>query len=351
MSQCKEASHHRSYFYVGGEYVKAGGGHVMENQMYVERLLPADVTKPYPIVFIHGGAQTGTNWLNKPDGGRGWASWFLEQGYEVYIVDQVHTGRSAWSPQSSFPQIMAPVEYIQEHFTATKNYPLWPQAHGHTQWPGTGMMGDPIFDAFYASQAQFLADPVEQERTMRLTGISLLDKIGECVLITHSRGGLHGWAWADARPALVKVLIQVEPRGPPFHEAIFSTRFVRPWGLTSIPLTYDPSPKDEKAPLRTKLLPASSEQEVDCYLQDEPARQLVNLKEMPILVVTGAASYHATYDHSIIAFLRQAYCEKVDHMKLGDIGIHGNGHMLFLEKNSDDIAEALEKWIDKTLSY
>lgn len=61
MSLPKEAFHQRSYFYVGGEYVKtAGGQHVFENQMYVERLLPADVTKPYPIIFIHGGAQTGT---------------------------------------------------------------------------------------------------------------------------------------------------------------------------------------------------------------------------------------------------------------------------------------------------
>ncbi|KAF8850068.1 alpha/beta-hydrolase [Acephala macrosclerotiorum] len=348
MAPSPEALVQRSYFYVGGEYVKTPAGTICENQMYVERLLPADVTKPYPIVFIHGGAQTGTNWLNKPDGGGGWASWFLDHGYEVYIVDQVHTGRSAWSPKSAFPQTVAPVEYIQRHFTATKNYPLWPQAHDHAQWPGTGMMGDPVFDAYYASQAQLLADPVEQERTMRLAGIALLDKIGASILITHSRGGLHGWAWADARPALVKALIQVEPRGPPFYEAVFSKKFVRPWGLTSIPLTYDPPPEDEKAPLTTEILRASSEEEVDCYLQEEPARQLVNLKSIPILVATGAASYHATYDHSIVAFLEQAGCEKVEHMKLADLGIHGNGHMLFLEKNSDEIAEALDSWIVNT---
>lgn len=81
-------------------------------------------------------AELKQNWLNKPDGGGGWASWFLDHGYEVYIVDQVHTGRSAWSPKSAFPQTVAPVEYIQRHFTATKNYPLWPQAHDHAQWPG-----------------------------------------------------------------------------------------------------------------------------------------------------------------------------------------------------------------------
>lgn len=210
------------------------------------------------------------------------------------------------------------------------------------------MMGDPIFDAYYASQTQFLLDTFEQERTMQLAGIALLDKIGACIPITHSRGGLHGWAWADARPDLVKGLIQVEPRGPPFYEAVFSKKFVRSWGLTSIPLNYDPPPENKEDPLKTRLLPASTKLEVDCYLQEEPAKQLVNLKQIPILVVTSAASYHATYDHSIVAFLEQAGCERVEHMKLADLGIHGNGHMLFLEKNSDDIAEALDNWVIST---
>jgi pimeloyl-ACP methyl ester carboxylesterase len=183
---------------------------------------------------------------------------------------------------------------------------------------------------------------------MRLAGIALLEKIGHSsILITHSRGGLHGWAWADARPKLVKTLIQIEPRGPPFYEAVFSTRFVRPWGLTSIPLTYSPSPSPdkEKIPLNTKVLKASENGKVDCYLQAEPARKLVNLKEMPILVLTGEASYHAMYDYGTVAFLQQAGCGMVEHLKLEDVGIEGNGHMMFLERNSDDIARVLEGWI------
>jgi hypothetical protein len=52
----------RSYMYVGGQYILNGAGqHVFADQMYVEKLTPAaGVTKPYPIVFIHGQAQTGT---------------------------------------------------------------------------------------------------------------------------------------------------------------------------------------------------------------------------------------------------------------------------------------------------
>jgi hypothetical protein len=61
-SSSKETWHTRDYFYVGGEYVNTTipGGHLFHNQMYVEKLSPKITLHPYPIVFVHGGAQTGT---------------------------------------------------------------------------------------------------------------------------------------------------------------------------------------------------------------------------------------------------------------------------------------------------
>jgi hypothetical protein len=50
----------RSYFYVGGNYVTTSTGTLFENQMYVEKLIPSTPAQPYPVVFIHGQAQTGT---------------------------------------------------------------------------------------------------------------------------------------------------------------------------------------------------------------------------------------------------------------------------------------------------
>ena len=53
--------HHRTYFYVGGNYsITDNGEHIYSNQIYVEKLTPAQVTQPYPIVFVHGQAQTAT---------------------------------------------------------------------------------------------------------------------------------------------------------------------------------------------------------------------------------------------------------------------------------------------------
>lgn len=57
-----EAASIREYFYAGGSYADDGkGGHIFKDQAYVEHLTPVSgATKRYPIVFIHGQAQTGT---------------------------------------------------------------------------------------------------------------------------------------------------------------------------------------------------------------------------------------------------------------------------------------------------
>lgn len=185
---------------------------------------------------------------------------------------------------------------------------------------------------------------------MREAGIALLDRIGPSIMITHSQGGLYGWAIADAEPTKIKALIQIDPKGPPFQEVIFSTDFSRPWGLTSIPLTFDPAPTNLSAPLATQVVPSPSSNLTDCIIQAEPALKLVNLAKVPILVETGEASYHAMYDYCSVLFLRQAGV-KVDHLELGKEGIHGNGHLQFMEKNSDDIAAMLHEWILGSVDY
>ena len=84
-----------SYFFVGGKIDPAVEGSPMVGHMYVEYMIPQRLRQPFPIVMVHGGSQTGTNFTGTPDGGEGWAQDFVRRGYAVYVVDQVARGRSA----------------------------------------------------------------------------------------------------------------------------------------------------------------------------------------------------------------------------------------------------------------
>ena len=64
----------RGYFYVGGKYVGELGKEIMQGQAYVEVVAPKDQRRPYPLVLIHGAAQTATNWMGTPDGRKGSAT-------------------------------------------------------------------------------------------------------------------------------------------------------------------------------------------------------------------------------------------------------------------------------------
>ncbi len=72
------------------------------------------------------------NWLNKPDGGEGWASFFLSQGYECYIIDQTFRGRSTWFPGNGTLGTYS-AELLQQRFTTPLLYmePLAPGIPAH----------------------------------------------------------------------------------------------------------------------------------------------------------------------------------------------------------------------------
>ncbi|TKX25816.1 hypothetical protein C1H76_1962 [Elsinoe australis] len=352
----------RTFSYVGGGYADDGTGtgeSIFREQMYVEKLEPYNHPnpRPNPVIFIHGQAQTGTNFLDKPDGGRGWASNFIADGYTVYIVDQTFRGRSPWQPGQGADQPSTySAEYIQKRFTAGGRYNLWPQAKLQTQWPGTGVKGDPIFDSFYSSNVQFISNATYQQSTVQSAGAALLDQIGvPSILIGHSQGGIMPILIADARPQLTKALVLLEPSGPPFQDAVFSTGAARRYGLTDVPLVYDPPVTNPATDLVKQVypppLPNTDNSTVPCILQAQsPApRQLPNLAPLPTLLLTAEASYHAPYDYCTVNYLKQAGVKRVEFLELGRVGIHGNGHLSFMENNSDQVWDLVNTFIKTTL--
>jgi hypothetical protein len=65
-------------------------------------------------------------------------------------------------------------------------------------------------------------------------------------------------------------------------------------------------------------------------------------------VVVGEASYHAVFDHCTVSWLNQAGV-KTDFIRLENEGLHGNGHMMMLEKNNLEIAKLLDDWIQRNV--
>ena len=116
-----------------------------------------------------------------------------------------------------------------------------------------------------------------------------------------------------------------------------------------VPLAYDPPLKPGERLSFVRQHKPDAPDLVRGWLQAEPARKLPKLAKVPILILVSEASYHAAYDHVTTAYLTQAGVP-TDFVRLPDIGIRGNGHMMMLEKNSDEIAGVIERWLKKTLA-
>jgi pimeloyl-ACP methyl ester carboxylesterase len=344
------------FFYVGGRTTTVDGRSYVSHQMYVEVRVPARQTHRIPIIMVHGGTMSGTNFTGTPDGREGWAQHFVRRGYAVYVVDQPGRGRSGYLAEAYGAARNVDRSNAARRYVAQEKFKLWPQAHLHTQWPGSGESDDPAALQLAQSQLPAIEDFTTQQVLNRDALVALLEKIGPAVLLVHSQAGAFGWPVADARPDLVKAILAIEPNGPPFYGVDFigAPEFFKQgplalkYGITSVPLTYAPPVADASELAVAQQDKPDGPDLVRCWAQKEPARQLPNLQKMPILVLSSEASYHAPYDHCTVKYLQQAGA-KPSFVKLADLGIRGNSHVMMLEKNSAEIAAVIVKWLEQNL--
>ena len=349
----------QGHFYVGGHYVGEPGKETMDGAMYVEVWVPKNIRHPYPVVLMTGGGGQGAySLIETPDGRPGWAYDFVRQGYTVYMMDYPGQGRSAFIPSldgSLVPPRSGPLmeEVWSGGRPASTAASSWPQAKKYTQWPSNapnkGKMGDPVFDYFAKTELQTVTGPNQEKRTVEAVE-QLLDLIGQPVILMLNSGiAASGWVVADARSKLVKGIVAVEPVAPPIENAERGARGPgRVWGLTNLPVHYDP-PIEKASDLETvRQDSADGPGLIPCWIQKEPARKLVNLEGIPVLNVSGEASYHRPYAHCIAKWLNQAGV-KTAFVKLEDVGLSGNGHQMMSEANSAGIAKYLQTWLEKNV--
>lgn len=344
-------------FFVGGKYIPTKKGQRMAGQMYVQYQIPAQQTHPYPLLMFHGGGQTGEGYFETPDGREGWATYFLRQGYAVYVVDQVGRGRSGYFGDSYGPTRKPDTSYSIQWFSRQQDTALYPQSKLHTQWPGGGKPGDAIFDQFFAGQMEDMTNLEQNEQLNRAAADELIDKIGPVILVTHSQSGPIGWGIANDRPQGVKAVVAVESSGPPFYNLKdvgapdwfkYGGKISRPYGITQTPLTYEPAVSGAADLKPVEQAKADRPDVTKCWLQSSPVHKLVNLAQVPILMVGSAASYHVPFDHCTSAYLTQAGV-KNDFIRLPTQGMKGNGHFIMLEDNNLQAAKFIESWLDKKI--
>lgn len=356
LCKTKETSYARDTFFVGGGYVPSGipGQSMWGDQLYVEKLSPKKVKKTYPIVFVSAGVPAGNVWLNTPDNRKGWASYYLDKGYQVYIVDIAANGRSGQQELAKYPLRFGSSDIINEQgFTAPEKYNQYPQSQLHTQWPGNGTRGDPIFDAFTASNIPLSSNSVNVENTMRTSGCQLLALIGQSYTVCHSNGCSYTALWSDSCPDLLRANINIEPGNIPFTSLIGNNTVPgvgrtasRPCGLTFTPLKSDP-PVTNCSAITTQEVGPDTPSKRSCILQTGTIHKLTEVGKVPYVMITGEASPHITYDHCFVEYFKQMGVNNFQWIKLADIGIKGNAHFMFLEKNNMDIAKAISKRLDK----
>ncbi|MBI4265792.1 MAG: alpha/beta fold hydrolase [Acidobacteria bacterium] len=280
------------YFWVGAEVQKRDYGTIVFGQMYVQYLVPEQIRHPNPVVLVHGGGGQMTHYLGL-DGNAGWAHYYVQNGYQVYLVDRPGHGRSpvsldALGPIGNLPMMAGISADFVRAATGTPR-----------RWMGTGQIGDPLLDQFVAGQN---AAPTNGELMQRLwasRGAELLDKIGPAIIQTHSAGGPFGFIVANERPALTKGVVCFEGGAGPVL------------GQNNTP---NPMP---------------------------------NLKGIPMMYLTAEASGRAN-GPTIVAALRQSGA-LAEHITLKDRGITGNGHFAMVETNRKEVFEVIRGWIESKL--
>ncbi|MGA2882252.1 MAG: alpha/beta fold hydrolase [Bryobacteraceae bacterium] len=341
-----------SFFWVGVERAEIPRGTVINGkQMYVEYQIPTHVKHPYPIVLVHGGGGQGTDWMCCPDGRPGWATLLVQEGYKVYVVDRPGHGRSPYHPDLNgpFPQQNITLDQISGMFTPQRAKRPDPTGLGlaklHNQWPGTGEVGATDLAQLVASQGGSYVANIELTHTAwRQRGAELLDKTGPAIIMTHSTGGPFGYLVAEVRPTLVRGIVVVEGAGTPFGKGPQASK----WGITTIPMTYEPPVKDASE-LKTKEMPSPEPGAGPYQIQEEPAHKLKNLKGIPIVLVTSEASFASPGAPGALAFLKQAGCT-AEELRLAQHGVHGNGHMMMVEKNNREVLQPILDWMDKNVA-
>ncbi len=273
--------------------VDPNGDH-MAGQMYVQHFALSQPRSPLPVLLWHGGGMTGSHWESTPDGRPGWLWRFLQQGYDVYVSDAVERGRSSWA---MFPEIYSAPPLFRSKNEGWHMFRLGPVGGYATEAGQRVAFPDSQFPlaAFDAFAKQWVPRWTGHEALTLAAYSELIERVGPCIVVAHSQGGGFAVAAAQKHPDLVKAVVAIEPAGMPVFNGHAACPHLALWGD---------------------------------HIEGHP-------------VWPG---YRALADRHWDAARRQGHA--FDGMDLPDMGIPGNSHFPMSDRNSDQIAELVFRWLE-----
>ena len=222
----------------------------------------------------------------------------MRAGYDTYVSDAVERGRASWA---RYPEIN---KVEPEHRTPDQAWDIFRFG------PRDGYAADPAKQTIHPNQQfpaanidqftkQFVARWTTSDAWIQQAYNALVQRVCPCIIIGHSQAGQFVYAAAQAAPDKVKAVVLVEPAS----------------GL-------------------------------------EPAKfSGTAVKHIPHLTVWGDyvkdSKLWTTYRGNVERYTNtiRAAGGTADTFDLPAMGILGNSHMVMMDKNSDQIAQLVRKWL------
>jgi pimeloyl-ACP methyl ester carboxylesterase len=298
---------------------RARVGWEKESGLYYEIFGARDNGAP-PLLFIHGGGATGACWRVTMDGRPGWSDQLAQRGYECWLTDWPGTGRSG-------NRNGLEIEY-----------------------------GD-VVDGYRRLLRDVIAEPV--------------------VVVCHSMGGATTWqlvqhesdlvggvvSVAGAYPANVVAKSEVVSDDGDVAEIIFSDTGVQMTVDRRVLNLYGDGYIYHQGIATSTRFPMDKVDELRAGLVGLPPKMLLQrlgvLEGMPIvdqpagfegkrirLIAGGEDPAHTHEIEERTVGLLRGWGADVELIWLPDLGIHGNGHFMFIEENSDELLQVVVKQIE-----
>ena len=297
--------------------VRLGTGLVGDPAVYFDVIAPLEATLTPAVVMVHGGTQTGACFLRTADGRPGWAFAFAARGYTVILPD----------------------------------------------WPGSGRSGAvPPAELDGAAVCKGLGAVIEAQKA-------------PVILLTHSMSGAYGWRLVETHGERIARVVAIAP-GPPGNIQA-EPRIIAESGdeteLQTPALRFTLSKREpHRAPMdfvekkivgdgwrfpragvagmaaaMGTLAPRLIHERLNVRGAQLKVSRFENFHGKPILLVTG--SHDIDHPRSLDAATADWLADNgaaAEFWYLPELGIEGNGHMMMMEDNSDELAARIAGWLE-----